>query len=64
MLCHVCLASMGNQFLAERPQQPEREGTSPFSFFWPHHLFTLKVFCLPKGMKVYEVWRNGGEGEL
>ena len=30
---------MGNQFLAERPQQPERasEGTSPFSFSWPHH---------------------------
>ena len=55
---------MGNQFLAERPQQPEREGTSPFSFHWPHHLFTLKVFCLPKGMKIYEVWRNGGEGEL
>ena len=45
---------MGNQFLAERPQQPERapEGTSPFSFSWPHHFFTLKVFCVPTGMKI------------
>ena len=56
---------MGNKFLADRTQQPEREGTSPFSFSWPHHLFTLKVFCLSKGMKIDEarvrdeVWRNG-----
>ena len=61
---------MGNQFLAERPQQPERaaEGTSPFSFSWLHHFFTLKVFGLPTGMKVDnrdEPWCNdGGGGEL
>ena len=59
---------MGNQFLAdhERPQQTERapEGTSPFSFSWPHYFFTLKVFCLQTGMKIDEVWRNGGVGEL
>ena len=56
---------MGNQFLSEGPpQQPEREGTSPFSSSWPHHLITLEVFCLPTGMKIDEVWRNVGEGEL
>ena len=58
---------MGNQFLAQRQQQPERapEGTSPFSFSWPHHFFTLKVFCLPTGMKIdEEVGRNGSESEL
>ena len=49
---------------------PAVEGTSPFSFSWPHHFFTLKVFCVPTGMKIDdrdEPWHNindGGGGEL
>ena len=59
---------MGNKFLVQSQRYPAPEGTSPFSFSWPHHFFTLKVFCLPTGMKIDnrdEPWCNdGGVGEL
>ena len=62
---------MGNKLVVHNQRYPALEGTSPFSFSWPHHFFTLKVFCLPTGMKIDEdeatrdeAWRNGSEGEL
>ena len=42
---------MGNKFQVEAPWVMQRKGTNSFSFSWPHHLFTLKVFCLPTGIK-------------